>query len=1369
MARIIFLSTLFVFVSFLAKSQDDIVTSTSLHNQGKVNYFTTGNIEAANTVSGDTFVKYVAGKTISFKPGFHLQRGSRALAQLASKLSPIEDTFVRGGSYANSNYGSVSTMEVKKGDDQYHRQVYLRFNLTEYSKYQIKSAKLILHVKSNGSDALNTDYAVHFVSDDGWDENSITWNTKPVVGFKGASVIGNSEVMEWDVLDIIQANGNDYVSFNIQSESIASQSHITFYSKEEADPGKRPQLVIELKSPIDLSEFDQEFSTMRSNYFNWMLGSEEIDYSNPNIDKKYKTFRDYDEDDGKFVGYFEEGIASYKAFFEDPDNPPSTSEFDFSSTNTDGYENAKDIFRKILPQLCMAYHIQGPVDDPNPYYKSDDVLNKIMYVFDYLHYRGWDDSWDNPDRIDRDNTLDNYNITGHAYFNFILLEAKAYSHSVLMMREQLDYADKLYRELKTLDYFTSLFSTKYHDGAFMYNGENADNIRSIYAMRLHYILAQRPTDNTRTSNMSDFIEFMEKALSIAYGWTGTIKPDYTGYHHYGIYSPGYSLDAYHQLAAMNYIINYNNAGAYNVSQGGMDNLVEALLTTRLLANKYNPPFSIAGRFPMNPYHSIVQVIPSLALLSKLNITKKAVAKGAFKRLYDPTYSKVITHVLGKVYAPDFTSTLGSVEIIEDVSSGASSEITPTGSWFKPYGCLSVHRRGEWMVAVKGVNRYVWNFEKGKVEDGNPENLYGWNISSGSIQLNGTLSTNDSGYKLEGWDWKRIPGVTTSNVVNNYTPVNFNLFSKEKFAGGVVQNNNGVFAMQFDEPDPISDVEAKKSVFMFDNFIVVLGSDIQGTGDIETTIAQNALGETPVNTVINGDQQSELESTFQGDGNLVWFTDANDNGYVVPNSQGLQIQRSEQQFMFHTGEGMGSGNFITAWIEHGTNVTNKEYEFYILPSSNVSAIENFASTYSNELNVIRNDKKAHIVEYIPNDQTGIAIFDPSVTITDTKLVSASDQCLVMLDESVTNKLKVAVSNPDFNRDLSEFDFPVHIGDIKYGVMENIGSTPLPTELVFDGFWEIEGAMSGINSITHDFDNDQTRINFDCFDAKTIEVTLRSIQVVSTVDPIADTYVRGGEYANNNYGTVTAMEVKKDESQYKYNRQTYLRFNLTEYDKNSIERAKLILHVKSNGSDALNTNYAVHFVSDDGWGENSISWNTKPDVGFKGQAVVGNSQVVEWDVLDIIQANGNDYVSFNIQAETMASQSHITFYSKEASNVDKRPQLEIKNSTSSTSSSGRMASTVANIQQSDEDVDDNNDAILIYPNPTESFLNIVVNENFGDFNLQLKNNVGVTLINKNYRHDGNRIIDGLDVSSVKSGMYFIEFNISNKLVIKRVVIK
>src|SRR5699024_2405182 len=112
-----------------------------------------------------------------------------------------------------------------------------------------------------------------------------------------------------------------------------------------------------------------------------------------------------------------------------------------------------------------------------------------------------------------------------------------------------------------------------------------------------------------------------------------------------------------------------------------------------------------------------------------------------------------------------------------------------------------------------------------------------------------INYEDSGYTPEkGWDWNRWPGTTTKHLpldkLKAESPTEM-LLTDEAYAGGLnIQKENGMYAMKLHEnPKYDESFKARKSVFMFDNRIIALGSDIEDADseyNTETTLFQNHL-------------------------------------------------------------------------------------------------------------------------------------------------------------------------------------------------------------------------------------------------------------------------------------------------------------------------------------------------------------------------------------------------------------------------------------------------------------------------------------------------------------------------------------------------
>ena len=83
--------------------------------------------------------------------------------------------------------------------------------------------------------------------------------------------------------------------------------------------------------------------------------------------------------------------------------------------------------------------------------------------------------------------------------------------------------------------------------------------------------------------------------------------------------------------------------------------------------------------------------------------------------------------------------------------GIYPESSPEGHWSKNFAALSIHRRKNWAVTVKGFNRFLWDFENKK-----NENVFGMFASHGAL----LIANSETSLKVHdvenGWDWDQSP-------------------------------------------------------------------------------------------------------------------------------------------------------------------------------------------------------------------------------------------------------------------------------------------------------------------------------------------------------------------------------------------------------------------------------------------------------------------------------------------------------------------------------------------------------------------------------------------------------------------------------------
>jgi len=139
-------------------------------------------------------------------------------------VSPPNDDAYVCSSYASTNYGSSTDLRVRQFDSGSLYRSFLKFDISSIpSDAIITDAKLKLYVNYRSA---NDNWELHAVSDDSWDEDSITWNNQPSYG---------------SLLDSIYVNANGWFSWDctdyIESEVDAGASVTSFMLKLDGEEG----------------------------------------------------------------------------------------------------------------------------------------------------------------------------------------------------------------------------------------------------------------------------------------------------------------------------------------------------------------------------------------------------------------------------------------------------------------------------------------------------------------------------------------------------------------------------------------------------------------------------------------------------------------------------------------------------------------------------------------------------------------------------------------------------------------------------------------------------------------------------------------------------------------------------------------------------------------------------------------------------------------------------------------------------------------------------------------------------------------------------------------------------------------------------
>lgn len=585
-----------------------------------------------------------------------------------------------------------------------------------------------------------------------------------------------------------------------------------------------------------------------------------------------------------------------------------------------------------------------------------------------------------------------------------------------------------------------------------------------------------PDTPAKAAYLEAFSRWVDNGYKLTEGTSPCFKSDGTVFHHRHHY-PAYAVDGL-SGGAVNAVWLLSKT-CFAVSAESHAVLKRALLEMRFYCNLRSFPLALSGRHP-----------DGRGALVPWHYARLAVAGS-------PDGSQPIDTELAAAYL--------RLAAGEDAytrrfrAAGIAAEPSPEGTHVYGYNASLSHRRGDWLVTVAGHSRYVWSAE---IYQG--ANHYGRYLTNGSVQLLGDgdpVSAFGSGFRQEGWDWCHIPGTTALAIpmerlkadirnVDTFSGYEEMLLSDEAFVGGVsLGGRNGLFAMRLHDHDKYNGtLRAQKSVFLFDNRIVCLGSEIENAaeGGVHTTLFQNFLERESDPIVVDGTEVTAFPYEAELTKGAV-LRDNLRNLYIIPRGR-VHVARSLQHSLHEETDAPTENDFATAWIDHGDGeVSGGGYEYLMV----IHATDDEAARYARRLpyEVVRCDAAAHIVRDIPTGIKAYALFRGG-EVGAGRLVEVSLPSLVMIDER-KDALTVAVADPDlrYYEGPSDEKFDADGKRIERSIYSRswIDNPSIASEVrvTLRGRWQAEGDTAGVRVETG---RKNTVLTFTCREGATREVRL-----------------------------------------------------------------------------------------------------------------------------------------------------------------------------------------------------------------------------------------------------------------------------------------
>lgn len=373
---------------------------------------------------------------------------------------------------------------------------------------------------------------------------------------------------------------------------------------------------------------------------------------------------------------------------------------------------------------------------------------------------------------------------------------------------------------------------------------------------------------------------------------------------------------------------------------------------------------------------------------------------------------------------------------------------------------TVHIREGYAFAISRSSSRI-----SKYEYMSGENLKPWFQGDGAFYLykSGNDQTNSYGAKYFATiNPYRLPGTTTPNEIRKTIPelynknwyensnheLNFTSSSVSQndyvyfptgtnsYSGGTTIDSYGISAMQLGDDNAYAakqegilpedfvvykNANANKSWFMFDNEIVVLGSNI--SDDLQrgvTTTIDNVMSLPSENITLLGKNKSSneifnLENQEYAD--LEWINYSSDSsksnvGYYFPTNKKVTVNKelrtaNLREIRQQNPNENVTSQFTTLTYEHGINPNNDSYSYVILPNFNSEMTNEYSK--NPKINILANSNSVHAVEQTDLNIIGYNFFNNEETTVGN--VTSFNQASLMIKKE-GNKLKLSVSDPTF---------------------------------------------------------------------------------------------------------------------------------------------------------------------------------------------------------------------------------------------------------------------------------------------------------------------------------------------------------------------
>ncbi|MDV4150446.1 polysaccharide lyase family 8 super-sandwich domain-containing protein [Clostridium sp. AL.422] len=794
-----------------------------------------------------------------------------------------------------------------------------------------------------------------------------------------------------------------------------------------------------MTSITDTAKVTDDFSIIKNNYKLFLIGNEESN-SNPLVNKKISNI-------------IKNGKSALDAYVKSGDTL-------FSNIPLDNQETSTNIYNSYVKLYDMALVYSTPAGS-NSYYKNEDVKNKIIDGLQWLYDNYFSDT--------------NSGYYGN-WFNWEIGIPQNLTKTLMLLEEEINSAKP---ELITS--YVDIMDNYIRGG--IKEGNTGEDIDLTNRFHTGANLADIAFNRIIQGTLIKDEERIAKAVSNMMTVYETIDPNNikNGVTD-GFYEDG-SFIQHHRVAY---------TGSYG--KGLLQRCMQAISTLNntkwkdeTLVDKMST--WVYEAFAPIMYEGYIMEIVKGRALSRVNtgfadpvileaMTQLSEALGNQDGQILKSYIKYINQTASAIDTSGFTSFKAIIDydsIIKDEKIIPENAVESSKHYAFNSMDKIVHARENYSFALSRSSNRIAKYEYMSGENLKPwfqgdgafylyqsgndqNNLFGANYYAtiNPYRLPGTTTPNEVRKtipELYGRLWYENPGhelnFTSSSTSQNdyvYFPVGTNNYS-----GGTTLDEYGISAMQLGDDNAYKDKQAgilpedfvvyknsnaNKSWFMFDDEIVVLGSNISDDLKREvTTTIDNPMSLQTENITLQGKSKSSDDILNLVNGkyeDLDWISYSSDSsnsnvGYYFPTSKEITLNKELRTGNLRDSRTSNpdkevTTQFTTLTYEHGADPQKDSYSYVILPDFDSEKTNAYAK--NPKINILENKDSVHAVEQTELNIKGYNFFNNEET-TVGNVTSYNQASLMLRQEGKT--IKLSVSDPTF--DLETIHLSLNIPNAK----------------------------------------------------------------------------------------------------------------------------------------------------------------------------------------------------------------------------------------------------------------------------------------------------------------------------------------------------